>query len=292
MNPLSHDFLMEKKLHALDPVLHQRFTSAVFALQNTLSHYRRLFPEYTDHSEMHSMSVINFCNALIGSEQIERLNADEIYILLMSCYLHDIGMGISKRDYELFKHELHSDDYFDTHPNADICGFVRTYHHEFSALFIRKYADLLDIPTDGHLFSIIQVSRGHRRTNLFDINEYPADFPLENGNTVCLPYLAALIRLADEIDVASDRNSRLLWDIEALTDVDQIYFNRRLEAIPMLHMNPEGFMMDVRTDDETIYAGICEMRSTMQETLDLCRSVTHERTPYRITQSKIDMRRI
>lgn len=34
--------------------------------------YRRLFPEYTDHSELHSMTVIDFCNRLIGSEQIEK----------------------------------------------------------------------------------------------------------------------------------------------------------------------------------------------------------------------------
>ena len=81
---MEHDFLMEKRLHELDRPLHRCFADAVFALQHTLSHYRRLFPEYTDHSEQHSMNVIDFCNRLIGKEQIVKMNADEVYVLLMS----------------------------------------------------------------------------------------------------------------------------------------------------------------------------------------------------------------
>ena len=51
-----------------------------------------------------------------------------------------------------------------------------------------------------------------------DESEYPAALRVPDGNTVCLPYLAALIRLADEIDVAAARNPTLLYDIESLTD--------------------------------------------------------------------------
>jgi len=287
-----HDFLMEKRLRTLDPDLHRRFTDATLALQHTLSHYQRLFPEFPDHSLLHSMSVVNFCNALIGREQIEMLNADEIYVLLMGCYLHDVGMGISRKDYEVFKHEIDCETYFLKHPEASIERLVRDNHHEFSALFIRKYANLLEIPTQEHLFCIVQIARGHRRTNLFDQDEYPAAYQLPNDNTVCLPYLSALIRLADEIDVTAERNPSLLYDIEALTDERDIYFSRLNEAVPMLHISPEGFTMDVKTDDEQIYAGLLTVREKMQETLDLCRSVTMERTAYRITQKWVNLCKI
>ena len=47
------DFEMERRLYYLDPELHTRFRSAVFALQYILSHYKLIFPEYTDHSNLH-----------------------------------------------------------------------------------------------------------------------------------------------------------------------------------------------------------------------------------------------
>ena len=287
-----HDFLMEKRLRELDPALHRRFTDTVFALQHTLSHFRRLFPAYTDHSELHSLTVIDFCNALIGGDQVEKLNADEIYVLLMSCYLHDIGMGISESDYEIFKQKFHADAYFAAHPEGTAADLVRKYHHEFSALFICKYAELLEIPSPEHLFCIAQVSRGHRQTDLMDENEYPAAYPLPGGNTVCLPYLAALIRLADEIDVAADRNTLLKYDSEAFVSEYQQMCDRILEAVKRLHIEPEGFTMDVCTDDADTFAGVCQTRDKMQETLDLCRRATHDRTPFCIRQEWVRINRL
>ena len=48
----------------------------VTGTQFNLSNYKRFFPEFTDHTNLHSVTVINFCNQLIG-DQIERMNADE-----------------------------------------------------------------------------------------------------------------------------------------------------------------------------------------------------------------------
>lgn len=288
---IQHDFLMEKRLRDLDPLLHRRFTDTVFALQHTLSHFRRLFPAYTDHSELHSLNVINFCNALIA-DQIEQMNADEIYVLLMACYLHDIGMGISENDYDIFKLKFDPEIYFSKNPDHTAADLVRKYHHEFSALFISKYAQLLEIPTPGHLFCIIEVSRGHRCTNLFDETEYPAAYRLPNGNTVCLPYLAALIRLADEIDVAADRNSLLRYDAEVFISDFQRMCNNVLEAVIHLQVHPEGFIMDVRTCDEATFAGVCDTRDKMQETLDLCRNVVQMRTPFCIRQQWVKINRL
>ena len=42
----SHDFAMERRLCALDPGLHRRFTDAVVALQFALTRYKRIFPEF------------------------------------------------------------------------------------------------------------------------------------------------------------------------------------------------------------------------------------------------------
>ena len=66
------DFEMERRLYLLNPELHMRFRSAVFALQHILTNYKLIFPEYTDHSSLHSLTVIGFCNQLIG-DQLDRI---------------------------------------------------------------------------------------------------------------------------------------------------------------------------------------------------------------------------
>ena len=286
------DFLLEKRLKELDPDLHQRFTDTVFVLQGMLIRFKNYFPEYTDHSEFHCMNVVNFCNNLIGTEQIKRMSACEIYVLLMSCYLHDVGMALTPDDYDEFRTEMNEEEYFQLWPDKDVADFIRDNHHEFSALFIRKYADLLEIPSEEFLFAVVQTCRGHRRTDLFDKKEYPDVLKIPGQGEVHLPYLSALIRLADEIDVVADRNPKLLYDIEALTDELQIAHNRLLAAVPNMTILPERFVLDVRTDDQMVWLAVEKMAGKMQMTLDYCRGVAEACTPYRISQKLVQLHRI
>ena len=262
------------------------FTDAVLSLQFALTRYERVFPEFTDHSSLHSMTVIDFANRLIG-KQIERMNADEIYVLLMACYLHDAGMGITMEDFREFTPQFDHGDYFRTHDGDDIPAVIRAFHHEYSGRFIRKYADLFDFPSEKHMEAVIRVARGHRRTDLMDEEEYPLAFPLPNGNTLCLPYLAALIRLADEIDMASARNPVLLYDVGAYTNEKQILWFRITRAIRSLTETDEGFVMRVDPPDPAVRASIGEIAVKMQSTLDECRAAVLGRTPYTITQRRV-----
>lgn len=41
--------------------------------------------------------MTNITNQLLG-EEVEKLNAGEIYICLMASALHDIGVGVSEKD--------------------------------------------------------------------------------------------------------------------------------------------------------------------------------------------------
>lgn len=282
------NFAMERRLRALNPELHRRYTAVVFGLQHYLSRYQLLFPEFTDHSELHALTVIDFCNRLLG-DQVNRLNADELYVLLAGCYLHDTGMGITMDLYREFAGRIDFGDFFASHSREDFPDLVREFHQEFSGLFIRKFASLLDVPSAAHTQAIVQVARGHRRTDLMDPAEYPADFPVPGGNTVCLPYLAALIRLADEVDVAASRNPVLLYDIGSMTDEKQIIFSRINQAIKKLEMTEKAFILHVDSTDPEILKRIRILMQKMQQTLDTCRKTVLERTPYVITQECVRM---
>lgn len=278
------DFALEKRLKELDPGLHKRFTDTVFVMQQTLGQFVRLFPTFTDHSIFHTLNVAEFCNSLIGPRQLEKLNKDEIYVLLMACYLHDSGMSITQKDYDEFKDELGAEEYFAQMPDATVADFVREKHHEFSGKFIEKYAEMLEIPTEEMVFAVKQVSRGHRRTDLLDPDEYPEALDMKDGLTVCTPYLASLVRLADEIDVVTDRNPKLLYDIEALTDEKDILHYSVLEAVESMDMSKDGFLLHACTDDPVVIAFLEKVIDKMQTTLDYCRSVTKARSGFRITQ--------
>jgi len=283
------DFMLEKRLRRLDPDLHRRFKDTAFISQRILSKFRQLFPEYTDHSELHSLTVIDSCNRLIGLEQIDKLNKNEIYVLLMAGYLHDVGMGIGEKDYEEFKDRLGAEQYFKEHPDDSRADFVRTYHNEFSGLFIEKYAPLFDMPSEEFVFAIKQVSRGHRKTDLYDEKEYPADYRLPDGSTVCLPYLAALIRLTDEIDVAASRNPLILYDIDLLTNEVSIQENRKLMAVEHLEMTKSSFILHTHEKSPEILDALDRAVGKMQDTLDLCRDVVEKRTQFRISQKRVDL---
>ena len=115
---------------------------------------------------------------------------------------------------------------------------------------------------------------------------------MPDGNTVCLPYLAALIRLADEIDVAAARNPKLLYDIESLTDEVEIIENKKVRAVRELAVTEDEFILYVDRRDEEILGHIRAMVVKMQKTLDYCRRVALQRCPYVITQQRVRMEEV
>ena len=75
-----------------------------------LNKYLNNFPEYTDHSIEHTQHVCDLASYLLNDDEIENLNDDEIYVLCMACYLHDIGMCLPEDKIELFRN---SSDFFE-----------------------------------------------------------------------------------------------------------------------------------------------------------------------------------
>ena len=200
------DFSCEEKLMNLNSELHKRYCDSLFATVKVLSNYRAIFPDYTDHSYLHTMNVLNYCNQLIG-ENIYTLNCGEIYVLMMAAALHDTGMGISKDDYKEFISQKQFKEYLSQHQDSPLPESIRDLHHELSGCFIRKYSMLFEIPEE-FVFPIVQAARGHRKTDLYSQIEYPDKY-VAGKYTICLPYIAALIRIADELDIAAERNIQL-----------------------------------------------------------------------------------
>ena len=95
-------FYLEKRLRDGNPELHRRMNDSILVFNNMLKKYAVRFPGYTDHSMFHSLDIIEYCNDIIGIDQVAKLSPDECYVLMMASYMHDIGMGINNEDYISF----------------------------------------------------------------------------------------------------------------------------------------------------------------------------------------------
>lgn len=284
---MSVDYAMEKKLAIENPELHKIYKNNVTCCQEILTKYRLNFPSFTDHSSLHSLEIISFCNELIR-DNIEKLNTDEIFILLMAAYLHDAGMGVSDSDFEIFSNNIDEiKQYKLEHPDERIRDVVRKFHHELSGQFVQKYAFLFDFPSEEHLFAIKQICRGHRKTNLFDADEYPAEYKLSNGNIVHLPYLAALIRLGDELDIAIDRNIQFLFDDDIVKYGDSKEEFRKHEAIKSVKFADDHFDITIDYTDPELKDGLIVLLEKLQYSLDNCVKVIDERTPFTIYHRRL-----
>ena len=280
------DYLMEFKLKQLDPELHRKYVNNVAVMSIALDKYTSNFPTYTDHSMRHSLNVLEFCDKIIGSDNIKLLTADEIYILLMAIYLHDLGMGISQKDYDEMMPRLDEEAMHAANRDGRQSALIRNYHHELSGRMIAKYASLFEIEGQDYIWAIAQVARGHRVTDLMDEAEYPIEYRLDNGGRACLPYLAALIRLADEIDIARDRNLAKAYIIrDDYTEKDKAEFGKA-NTIIKVEVEGEQFLVSLDATSQ-YYQAVLDDAAKIRATLEDCRAAVNGRTRYTIHQSEI-----
>jgi len=168
---------------------------------------------FTDHTpEGHSERVIDILNHLcddLMKIKAKRLNTQELFILLASAYLHDIGMQYGKD------------------PKLTLIE-IRDRHHLFSEEMIlgsiedrQDYRDL-GVPEE-YADEIAKVSKGHRQTDL-TAKEY--DPKNKGGEQIRLRLLAALLSLADELDLSYKRVILENLKLESVPREDRIHWWR------------------------------------------------------------------
>jgi hypothetical protein len=74
--------------------------SSLTSFEEILADIRRYFYTYTDHALTHSGRVVTNMSRLLTKPQIEELTSVELYLLIASALVHDIGMVVSERDVE------------------------------------------------------------------------------------------------------------------------------------------------------------------------------------------------
>lgn len=172
---------------------------------------------YTLHGIDHCKSIISKLNNLVeGIDKDSQLTIPEIFHLLSSVYLHDAGMLVPYADDEVKAKEAGLIKGI-SYAKEDL---IRDEHNFRSGKYIVENRG--DLKLD-HVESICVklICQGHRVTDL-DSNDYNDKFV--NDDCIRIRFLAALLRLADELDVSYYRAPEELMDllIEDMPEFSQL----------------------------------------------------------------------
>lgn len=95
------------------------------------------FPGFTPHNISHSENVLARMQDIISDSLKENLNSYEIYFLIISAYLHDLGMV--DLDNLTIPEDLKKD-------SEKLKKYIRDNHHKRSEEFIIENYEMLKIP--------------------------------------------------------------------------------------------------------------------------------------------------
>jgi len=211
------------------------------------------FPEYTLHDETHLLAVVNLMGKIVKeSETLENLSYIEITLLLLSAYLHDVGMApdqktlediINSAEFSLYKknrlydHEgyeeittlLRNDDlsvdekrrYENKEKEIEksiLTEYLRGMHGQTGFDFIiKKWSeDPRWVLEDYNISEIVAwICRGHTIDPHQIVYDLSDKFPFDKligQNKINIRYCTIILRLADILDFDRKRTPKILYE--------------------------------------------------------------------------------
>ena len=156
---------------------------------------------WTEHGKPHSERVVQQLARMIPQDMPKKLNSCELFVLLCSAWLHDIGYLTNK---DISGRKL-------TDPE------IQDRHHELSRDLINKLYEELGLEKDVAEL-VADVCFCHRRR--VNIGEYlRAEIRYLPSEQVRIRLLAALLRLADALDTTTRRAPEML--LKGILDLPQ-----------------------------------------------------------------------
>lgn len=271
-------FLLEKTLYERSKAKSATLKDAIYLVKPLLTEYSTRFIAFDDHSITHSMRVLNNANKLID-ENIDRLNTEEIFIFLLACYAHDLGMGINDDYYKKHYDEAVDKEYLKKHPNATATQLIRKFHNEFSAILIPELNSYQHQLSEDEESALALLCKSHRNYDLTDRKLFPTDLKVDD-TTINMAYLAPLLRLADELDL-SDERQRYADDIEMETDPFYIKFLQLKRLIKQVDIEKDK--IDIVFNEYPKHMSIFnELKKEVSEEYHYCADIINNETPFKI----------
>jgi len=173
----------------------------------------RIIRDYTDHGRAHSQRIFQKLYEILFLEKKLNITEEELYLLILSVYLHDIGMQCDIKKHENIK-ELSIKKYHTMFTVEFMPGTANSYssaeqndirknHHLLTAAWLEyAYNHKDDILSNVlrkvnmiYIEDLINICMFHSKLNIMDCPEKT------DVNRVRRRFVAALLRFGDELDI-------------------------------------------------------------------------------------------
>lgn len=265
---------LETRLNSLNPLLYGKLNETKEEVKLLLDQYIKNFPDYTDHSIHHTNKVFEIVNDVLTDDEVDNLNADEIYILSVASYLHDIGMCIPE---EKIKDIADTEELLkerELHPELSRETYLRNIHHTLSKKFILEEWELLKIYDERYAEAIGLVSEGHRIVDIGNPEIFKPKFTVKSGREfVCLPYLAAVLRIADELDITNIRTPSLLTKYYMPDNEKSVLEWNKHIANTLMFITENFVEFEVKCSNHSMLAALEDQFNKIANVLNYCQKV-------------------
>ena len=181
------NLLYEKTKNTQSQILYTQWNYDKQIIPEILQTISAIFPHYSLHDETHSISIINNIVRVLGKENIAKLSAIDLWLILEASYKHDIGMAITAKD---IKNTLQSQNFIDFF--QDILSDKKHSLYEFASKFKIKNKKLqykkkqLDLKVhDGIKFLLAEYYRSsHAKRSKDIIENNNQEFDIQNSDTL------------------------------------------------------------------------------------------------------------
>ena len=200
------------------PKMLTHFRSTIQRLEQSYLKHSTL-PHFTSHGADHSLSIEKIIESLVPTAHKSSFNAMEIYILFMGIYFHDIGMAVKQPGDEQKENESKAEF------EKRLDNIRRTHSMRAYQFIMQKYRSFaID---RGAAQAIADICLAHSDHKPFDAPRMNTFQELRKKNAirtvekfdVRIQLLAALLRLADELDLDYERADA---DLEEMRDMPAI----------------------------------------------------------------------
>ncbi|MGE5342442.1 MAG: hypothetical protein ACM3SY_13275 [Candidatus Omnitrophota bacterium] len=193
------------------------------------------FPNYTPHDIRHSKKIEEIVNRLLPEPFIEDMNEEEIFILLYSIYMHDVGMSEDARPKR--EGSEYQDDYLDRcrriH-SARSENFILSNYREFGL-------SLAQAGITGRICKAHSDVKEKNKKRIHTFIDLINDNAVENIGikTIRIHLLAALLRISDELDIDITRAEARLESIKGYPEESRAEWLKHLmvRGIEIRHLD-------------------------------------------------------
>lgn len=260
-------------------------------------------PEFTLHDDIHIFNMLTIIGKIIPQENLQKLSTPDLFMLIVSVFLHDIGMAPDEKYILAWKNQLSESEYDEelkeerekfarfrltyTHQLTDIerlikeqefskaqmleeyiiTDYIRLTHSIRAREIIAKYWSGKIVYQDTDLtedLATICYSHNEGYTYLLQMENFKV---CGQDEYLCIPFVATMLRLADIIDFDPKRTPSVLFSHLAVKNPVSLNEWKKHQSINAWTISSKKLLFSAQCEHPAIEATILAFCNQIDEEL-------------------------